>query len=98
MSAPSTLYRSSRAEQPIAYDALYPVSFARGAHGAGAAVYLDDSAVQKMAEFFQEKGLAALKRQDGAEIWYSDWIEYQGRHGLYASVLNPGTSPEGAAA
>lgn len=49
-----------------------------------------------MAEFFEEKGLAALKEEDRAETWYSDWIEYQGRHGLYASVLSPRTGAAGA--
>ncbi len=41
-------------------------------------------------EFFAEKGLAALKREDREESWYQDWIDFQSAHGLYASVLSPG--------
>jgi acyl-CoA dehydrogenase len=42
-----------------------------------------------MAEFFDAKGLLALKAEDRAEAWYDDWIAYQAMHGLYAGVLSP---------
>jgi acyl-CoA dehydrogenase len=42
-----------------------------------------------LAEFFEAKGLAALKEEDRREEWYPDWIEFQGRHGLYAGLLTP---------
>jgi len=41
-----------------------------------------------MAEFFQAKGLAALKQEDRQEEWYPDWIAYQASHGLYAGLLS----------
>ncbi len=33
--------------------------------------------------------MATLKREDREEGWYQDWIDYQAKHGLYASVLSP---------
>ena len=70
---------------------IYPVSLSPGLPGPGAAVYLAEPAVQRLAEFFHDKGLAALKAEDHAESWYDDWIEYQAKHGLYACVLSPKT-------
>jgi acyl-CoA dehydrogenase len=57
--------------------------------GPGAAAYLVEPAVQRLADFFGRKGLAALKAEDRAERWYDDWIAYQTEHGLYASVMSP---------
>ena len=51
--------------------------------------YLADPAVRKLVEFFEAKGLAALKDEDRDERWYEDWIEYQARHRLYANLLVP---------
>jgi acyl-CoA dehydrogenase len=45
--------------------------------------------VRLLAEFFRDKGLEALKREDRQEDWYQDWIDYQARHGLYAALLSP---------
>ncbi len=42
-----------------------------------------------LVEFFEKKGLAALKQEDRDEVWYQDWIDYQASHGLYASLLSP---------
>lgn len=39
--------------------------------------------------FFQEKGLKAIKEEDQREAWYQDWIDYQSKHQLYASLLSP---------
>lgn len=55
----------------------------------GASDYLSDSAIRLLVEYFAAKGLHALKREDRAENWYPDWIDYQGRHGLYAGLLSP---------
>jgi len=33
--------------------------------------------------------MEALKHEDRQEGWYQDWIDYQGEHGLYASLLSP---------
>ena len=51
--------------------------------------YLDDPPTLKLAQFFQNKGLAALKEEDRREQWYDDWITYQAKHRIYASVLSP---------
>ena len=51
--------------------------------------YLADAAANKVVEFFSAKGLAALKDEDAREQWYQDWIDYQSKHRLYASVLSP---------
>jgi acyl-CoA dehydrogenase len=42
-----------------------------------------------MADFFRGKGLEALKEEDRREDWPQDWIDYQAKHRLYASVLSP---------
>src|SRR5438045_4856529 len=51
--------------------------------------YLREPAAQKLAEFFERKGLACLKQEDQREQWYADWLTYQNEHQLYASVLSP---------
>ena len=73
----------------IANATIYPVSFAPGTPGPGAAAYLAEPGVQRLAAFFDHKGLAALKDEDQREAWYGDWIEYQAAHELYASVMSP---------
>ena len=56
---------------------------------AGAADYLTDPAARLLVEFFRGKGLEALKQEDRREEWYQDWIDYQTRHRIYASLLSP---------
>jgi acyl-CoA dehydrogenase len=68
---------------------IYPVSFAAGAPGAGAAAYLAEPAVQRLAEFFQRKGLTSLKTEERDEQWYEDWMDYQAKYGLYACLMSP---------
>jgi acyl-CoA dehydrogenase len=51
--------------------------------------YLREPAVRKLVDFFEAKGLAALKDEDQREQWYADWITYQAEHRIYASVLSP---------
>lgn len=51
--------------------------------------YLNDPSARKLVEFFDAKGLAAIKEEDRREQWYEDWISYQAEHRLYASVLSP---------
>jgi acyl-CoA dehydrogenase len=51
--------------------------------------YLGVPEVQRLVEFFQSKGIAALREEDRTEQWYGDWIEYQKRHQLYARLLSP---------
>src|ERR1043165_1550048 len=54
-----------------------------------ASPYLADPLVRKLLEFFEKKGLAALKDEDRREQWYEDWLEYQARHKIYAQLLTP---------
>jgi acyl-CoA dehydrogenase len=56
---------------------------------AGTPPYLRDPSIRLLVDFFQAKGLAALKEEDREERWYQDWIDYQAGHGLYASLLSP---------
>jgi acyl-CoA dehydrogenase len=70
-------------------DAVRPLSFDAPSPCAGASEYLRDPSVRLLIEFFQAKGLAALKQEDRQEEWYADWIDYQARHGLYAGLLSP---------
>src|SRR5947207_8995130 len=65
----------------------YPLAFDQPA--SDQAAYLADPALLKITEFFLSKGLAALKREDAAECWYQDWIDYQAEHRIYASLLSP---------
>jgi acyl-CoA dehydrogenase len=51
--------------------------------------YLADASIKKLADFFAGKGVAALKDEDRREVWYQDWLDYQARHRIYASVLSP---------
>jgi acyl-CoA dehydrogenase len=73
----------------ISSDSLYPLSFDAPSPGAGVSEYLGDPSLRLLVEFFQNKGLEALKQEDGREEWYQDWIDYQAEHRLYASVLSP---------
>lgn len=68
---------------------MYPLQFDAPSLTNGAAAYLNDPAVRLLADFFQAKGSAALAEEDRQETWYQDWVEYQGRHGLYAGLLSP---------
>jgi acyl-CoA dehydrogenase len=70
-------------------DTLYPLAFDVSPPAGGAAEYLQDPAVRLLVEFFRNKGLEALKQEDRQEDWYQDWIDYQAKHGLYASLLSP---------
>jgi acyl-CoA dehydrogenase len=76
-------------ESPISTESLYPLTFEAAPPVTAAREYVADPSIRLLVEFFQAKGPAALKREDAAESWAQDWIEYQGRHGLYASVLSP---------
>src|SRR5687768_7552066 len=69
--------------------AILPQDFSATPRGAPAEAYLADPAVRKLVEFFDAKGLAALKDEDRDERWYEDWIAYQARHRLYATLLVP---------
>jgi acyl-CoA dehydrogenase len=68
---------------------VYPLVFSTTNRSPGADEYLRDPAALALLEFFQAKGLEAIKDEDRREQWYEDWLAYQTRHGLYAAVLSP---------
>jgi acyl-CoA dehydrogenase len=72
-----------------ARDLIYPQAFGAGRISAGADRYLSEPAIRRLAEFFEAKGLGAIKEEDRNEQWYEDWIAYQAGHRLYAMVLSP---------
>ncbi|HYE19531.1 MAG TPA: acyl-CoA dehydrogenase [Tepidisphaeraceae bacterium] len=74
---------------PSAADAVYPLAFTGPRRTPAASAYLRDPSTALLASFFEEKGLAALKREDRDEQWYADWIAYQADHRLYATVVSP---------
>jgi acyl-CoA dehydrogenase len=68
-------------------ESLHPLSFET--QSVGAQNYTQDPCIRLLVDFFQHKGLKALQREDQDETWYADWIEYQSRNGIYASLLSP---------
>jgi len=70
-------------------DAIYPQSFTSTQSSRGAELYLREPLVRKVVDFFENKGLAALKAEDQSELWYADWVDYQASHQLYARLLSP---------
>src|SRR5687768_15653665 len=69
--------------------AIYPQTFTAANRSASAEIYLRDPLIKKVADFFDAKGLAALKAEDQREQWYQDWIDYQAKHRIYATILSP---------
>jgi len=67
--------------------AIYPQSLL--GESTGCETYLRDPAVGALREFFQKKGLTALKLEDQREAWYEDWLAFGAKHRLYAGVLSP---------
>lgn len=61
---------------------LYPAKFEK-------LNYTEDPTVKALSDFFERKGLAQLKKEDRAETWYADFIEYVKEHGIYARFLSP---------
>jgi len=72
-----------------AWDAVRPHAFLTHLKTTGAGVYLGDSLIHRLFDFFKTKGLAALKEEDRLETWYDDWLAYQAEHQLYARLLSP---------
>jgi acyl-CoA dehydrogenase len=73
----------------ISIDTVYPDSFLTLTQLSDASEQSPDSRFRILIEFFQRKGLDALKNEDRTEEWQQDWIEYQAKHQLYASLLSP---------
>lgn len=51
--------------------------------------YPNEPLARRLFDFFQAKGLAAIKEEDRREQWYADWVAYQAEHQLYARLLCP---------
>lgn len=68
-------------------DGVYPRCFSRAPQEGDP--YLGEHAAGKLAEFFNAKGITALKEEDRNETWYEDWLVFQAEHRIYASVLSP---------
>ncbi len=52
--------------------------------------YLDENSrelVLKTIDFFEKKGKAKLKEDDHERVWYSDFLEFSAREGLFATFL-----------
>lgn len=73
---------------PDESESRWPCSLANAA-GDAQSRYLHDPAVAKLIEFFNAKGLVALKQEDRQERWYDDWLAFQAKHQIYASLLSP---------
>ncbi|MBF0226051.1 MAG: acyl-CoA dehydrogenase [Desulfobacterales bacterium] len=43
----------------------------------------------KMIEFFETRGKAKLKQDDHDRVWYSDFLEFVKKEGIFSSVLTP---------
>lgn len=69
--------------------AIYPQAFSTAAGSEGCGIYLADPLARRLADFFQNKGLAELKAEDRREQWYEDWLVYQAEHQLYARLISP---------
>ena len=67
---------------------MFPQTFSTASQAAGEHAY-HDPAILKLIQFFEAKGLAALKEEDRLEKWCDDWIAYQAEHRLYAQLLSP---------
>jgi acyl-CoA dehydrogenase len=69
--------------------AIHPQAFLSRQTSPDAAAYIADPAAKLLFDFFQTKGLPAIKEEDRLEQWYEDWLVYQARHQLYAQLLSP---------
>ena len=43
----------------------------------------------KTIEFFENKGKKKLKEDDRNRTWYADFLEFQKREGIFATLLTP---------
>jgi acyl-CoA dehydrogenase len=68
-------------------ESIYPQNFSAAGRSKAADVYFANPSTRKLAEFFEAKGLPALKQEDQREQWYDDWLSHQAAHQLYCSVL-----------
>ncbi len=48
--------------------------------------------MKKTVAFFENKGKQAMLDDYFAQKWYADWVEYQGKEGLFATISTPAES------
>jgi acyl-CoA dehydrogenase len=54
--------------------------------------YLDERSreiMRKTIAFFENKGRGKIKRDDHERSWYADFLEFQKKEGLFATLLTP---------
>ncbi|MFH1468125.1 MAG: acyl-CoA dehydrogenase [Pseudomonadota bacterium] len=51
--------------------------------------------MRKTIAFFEERGKRKLKEDDHARTFYSEFIAFQGREGIFADLLTPGAQGDG---
>ena len=79
----------ARAAPQVRWETVLPQAFSSVPRSAATDAYLADPAAFALLNFFEAKGLQAIKEEDRREQWYDDWLAYQAEHRLYASVLSP---------
>jgi acyl-CoA dehydrogenase len=45
--------------------------------------------LRKTIAFFESRGKARLKKDDHERVWYSDFLEFQGREKIFATLMTP---------
>jgi len=68
---------------------IYPLVFSSQRPTGAGEIYLRETGLRKLVEFFEKKGLRAIKEEDHRQEWYGDWIAFQAENGLYAGLLSP---------
>jgi acyl-CoA dehydrogenase len=61
--------------------------------------YLDERSreiMRKTIAFFENKGRGKIKRDDHERSWYADFLEFQKKEGLFATLLTPAPYAAGA--
>jgi acyl-CoA dehydrogenase len=51
--------------------------------------------MRKTIAFFENKGIGRIKRDDHERSWYSDFLEFQKKEGLFATLLTPAPYADG---
>lgn len=52
--------------------------------------------MRKTIAFFEEKGLGRVKDDDHAAVWYDDFLDFQRKEGIFATLLTPSAYGDGA--
>lgn len=78
-----------RVAPEVRWEVMLPQEFSSESRSAASGVYLADPTALALLNFFEAKGLRAIKEEDRREQWYDDWLAYQAAHRLYASLLSP---------